>query len=85
LDKVQLQASGTGTFSWTPAINIINANTSSPTVSPATTTKYYVTLSANGCIGKDSVTVRPANDLTASISGIDQICAEDTITLTGNS
>ncbi|KAK6021012.1 PKD domain protein, partial [Ostertagia ostertagi] len=33
-DAVQLQASGTGTFSWSPNTNIINANTATPTVNP---------------------------------------------------
>src|SRR5262249_5898528 len=37
-DAVQLHAVGDGTFSWSPLTNIINANTATPTVSPATTT-----------------------------------------------
>ena len=36
-DNLQLQASGTGVFTWTPGTSIINANTSTPTVNPANT------------------------------------------------
>ena len=57
-DFLQLQASGNGNFSWTPGTNIANANTSAPTVDPATTTYYHVHLDQNGCLNDDSVRVR---------------------------
>ncbi|MEI9911768.1 MAG: hypothetical protein WDO71_20230 [Bacteroidota bacterium] len=57
-DAVQLQASGTGTFSWTPLTSILNANTAAPTVNPTTTTLYHVQLNEQGCINTDSVLVR---------------------------
>ena len=43
-DAVQLQASGTGSFSWAPLTNIINPNTGTPTVNPTSTTTYTVQL-----------------------------------------
>lgn len=87
LDSVQLSATGPGTFSWTPNTNIIFANTSGPTVFPPAATKYFVTITdANGCRSTDSVRVNPLNNLTNSITAsATNICAEDTITLTGNS
>lgn len=87
LDSVQLSATGPGTFSWSPNTNIIFANTSGPTVFPSSATKYFVTLTdANGCRSRDSVRVNPVNNLTNSITASStSICAEDTITLTGNS
>jgi gliding motility-associated-like protein len=87
LDSVQLSATGPGTFSWTPNTKIIFANTSGPTVFPTSLTKYYVTITdANGCRSVDSVRVNPVNNLTNSITAsATNICAEDTITLTGNS
>lgn len=86
LDTLQLTATGTGTFSWTPNTNIIGANTATPLVYPATPTRYVVTLSNNGCLAKDSALVTPKNDLTNSITASTNIiCEEDTLTLTGNS
>jgi gliding motility-associated-like protein len=86
LDSVTLSATGTGVFSWSPATNIINANTAVPTVFPSVPAKYFVSLTLDGCISRDSVQVRPVNDLTASITAsATNVCAEDTITLTANS
>jgi gliding motility-associated-like protein len=84
LDTLQLGASGTGSFSWTPNSFILNASTGTPLVFPPVPTKYYVTLNDNGCISKDSVTVRPLNDLVAAITGIEGICEEDTTLLSGS-
>jgi len=86
LDSLQLTGTGTGSFNWTPNTNIIGANTATPTVFPATTTKYYGTLtSVAGCKSTDSVTVHPKRDLTNDFTGPSPICEEDTITLTGTS
>ncbi len=86
LDTLLLSASGVGNFSWTPAINIINANTSTPLVYPTTPTLYHVTLNLAGCTSRDSVRVSPRNDLTTSITASSvNICEDDTLTLTGNS
>jgi gliding motility-associated-like protein len=88
LDSVQLNATtiGAGVFTWSPAIRIINANTATPTVFPASATKYYVTLNQNGCLATDSVTVKPVNDVNAAITASAiSICEDDTITLTGSS
>ncbi len=87
LDSVQLSATGTGSFAWSPSGNIIFSNTATPTVFPSGATKYFVILTdANGCKSTDSARVNPLNNLTNSITAsADNICAEDTITLTGNS
>ncbi len=85
LDSLQLTATGTGAFSWSPLTNIIGANTGTPLVFPNTQTKYIVTLNASGCISKDSLTVTPKLNLTNTITGTSPICEEDTITLNGSS
>lgn len=87
LDSLQLTGTGTGTFVWTPAVNIIGANTATPVVFPAVATRYYATLTdAFGCKSTDSVMVTPKNDLTNSISANPpNICAEDTTLLSGTS
>jgi gliding motility-associated-like protein len=76
-DAVQLQASGTGVFSWTPVTNIVNANTATPTVNPATTTWYHVQLDEQGCINTDSVRIRVVTFVTLNEMQDTIICATD--------
>ncbi len=87
-DTITLHAtsSNTGTYTWSPLINIINPNSPDPQVFPTTVTTYRVVIDAGGCTGYDSVIVRPKNDLaaTANVSA-PNICEEDTLTLTGTS
>ncbi|MBL0334782.1 MAG: gliding motility-associated C-terminal domain-containing protein [Chitinophagaceae bacterium] len=84
-ESVQLHATGTGVFSWTPLSNIINANSANPTVSPPVTTWYYVNLSDNGCANTDSVRVRVV-DAVSLVAGNDTtICQGDQVQLHANS
>ncbi|HTL81289.1 MAG TPA: nidogen-like domain-containing protein, partial [Bacteroidia bacterium] len=53
---VQLVATGGGTYSWSPATGLSNANISNPVASPTITTTYIVTIT-NGCPVDDTVTV----------------------------
>ncbi|MFT3981891.1 MAG: PKD domain-containing protein [Ferruginibacter sp.] len=86
LDSLQLTATGTGNFSWTPNTNIIGANTATPTVFPSAATQYFVTLESQGCISRDSVLLTPVNDVSNAITANPAaICEEDSLTLTGNS
>tara|TARA_B100000674_G_scaffold44090_1_gene30522 strand:+ start:40302 stop:44213 length:3912 start_codon:yes stop_codon:yes gene_type:complete len=49
-DSAQIQATGGVSYVWTPNYNIINANSSSPTVFPASDTTYFVSITnADGC------------------------------------
>ncbi len=80
-DAVLLQASGTGIFSWTPLVNISNPATATPTVSPVTTTNYYVELNESGCINRDSVLVRVVNAVSMQAMNDTTICRGDTIQL----
>lgn len=80
-DAVQLNATGTGNFSWTPPVNIVNANTGTPTVTPTSTTWYYVNLNDNGCINNDSVQVRVVNSVTLRAINDTTICQGDAIQL----
>jgi gliding motility-associated-like protein len=87
LDSLQLNASGTGAFNWTPVTNITGANTATPLVYPVVPTRYKVTLTdALGCFKSDSVLVTPKFDLTNSITASTiNICEEDTLQLSGSS
>jgi gliding motility-associated-like protein len=80
-DQLQLHAIGQGNFSWSPAINMVNANTADPIVSPATTTKYYVHLDHEGCLNSDSVIVRVVDHVTLIPMADSTICSGDTIQL----
>lgn len=84
-DSLSLQAAGSGTFSWTPLINILNPNTATPRVAPMNTTWYYVNLNNNGCINKDSVRVRVTPGVLIIPMGDTTICQGDTIQLRINS
>ena len=80
-DVVQLEAIGGGLFSWTPGTSITNANTSTPTVNPVTTTTYVVRLDDNGCLNSDSVRVRVVDHVTLTAMNDTTICQGDTIRL----
>jgi gliding motility-associated-like protein len=80
-DNLLLTAIGSGNFTWTPPVNIINANTATPTVSPITTTTYYVELEDNGCRNRDSVKVRVVSFVTLVPMNDTTICRTDTIQL----
>ncbi len=83
-DAVQLQASGTGNFSWTPLTNITGANTATPTVNPTTTTTYQVQLDEQGCINTDTVRVRVVNFVTLTGRSDTTICLTDSVQLNIN-
>jgi len=83
-DAVQLNASGSGVFSWGPNVNIVNANTPTPTVNPTTTQWYNVTLNDNGCINNDSVRVRVIRTVTLVTMNDTTICRTDPVTLSAN-
>lgn len=80
-DNVQLNAIGTGNFSWTPGTNISNAGTATPTVNPTSTTNYIVTLNDNGCVNEDSVRVRVVDFVTLKAMPDTVICATDSVQL----
>ena len=80
-DALTLQASGTGNFSWTPTVNMVNANTPTPTVNPTTTTTYQVQLNEQGCINTDTVQVRVVTFVTISSMNDTTICRTDSVKL----
>ena len=84
-DALQLQASGTGNFSWSPVATITNANTKNPSVFPANTTTYYIDLETEGCKNRDSVSVRVVDHVNLQVMNDTIICSGDTIRLRINS
>ena len=80
-DVLMLNATGSGNFNWSPPVNIINANTATPIVSPLTTITYYVDLVDQGCSNRDSVKVRVVDHVTLQAMADTTICSSDTIQL----
>ncbi len=69
-------------YTWTPAINVINAGTSNPIVHPQSTTTYYVNVNdENGCVNNDSVLVRVTDHVTLDMGRDTVICLTDTAQL----
>jgi gliding motility-associated-like protein len=80
-DQLELKATGRGIYSWSPAGQMINANAPNPLVSPLKTTTYYVDLDQDGCIGRDSVTVRVTNSVTLTVMKDSTVCTGDPVRL----
>jgi gliding motility-associated-like protein len=80
-DQVQLNASGQGIFSWSPGVSIIGGNTTTPTVSPTSTTTYYVDLNDDGCLNRDSVLINVVDHVSLQPMPDTTICKGDAITL----
>ncbi len=82
IDTLALYAAGTGTFTWTPAYNIINLTSSDPVVFPKQTTTYSVSvIDPGGCVNKDSVKVNVLNSITVNAGADTSICRTDSVTL----
>ncbi len=82
IDTLQLNASGNGSISWTPAYNINNTSSFSPLVSPKVPTKYYATLNeSRGCLATDSVFVDVVSQVSLSLIPDTTVCLTDTVQL----
>ena len=80
-DAVQLHAAGNGVFKWSPEIEMIDAETAHPTVSPTSNITYHVELNDDGCMNKDSVRVRVTDHVNLRAMNDTTICQGDTIQL----
>jgi gliding motility-associated-like protein len=74
--SVNLLASGAQSYAWTPAAGLSNTTISSPTASPAQTTRYRVRFTeSTGCVGEDSVLVTVNAIPVLNASADTEICA----------
>ncbi|MFY8090195.1 MAG: PKD domain-containing protein [Chitinophagaceae bacterium] len=82
IDTLPLRSNtGPGIISWTPNYNIQSTTINNPFVFPKDTTVYKITVTENGCVNTDSITVNVLDFITVD-AGVDTtICATDTITL----
>ena len=82
VDTLQINATGAGSFLWSPNYNISNVNIPDPLVSPDVTTIYYVTITdAFGCVGGDSVKINVVDFVTQFAPPDTTICKADAVTL----
>ncbi|MCB0396653.1 MAG: choice-of-anchor L domain-containing protein [Flavobacteriales bacterium] len=76
-NSAQLNATGTGTFVWSPGTGLSCTACQNPVATPTVTTTYMVTLTdANGCTVTDSVTVAVSCGPILTATG-DEFCEED--------
>jgi gliding motility-associated-like protein len=74
-DSVQIQASGPGTYSWTPAATLSNPNIANPLASPVVSTVYTLTLTDDqACSRSDSMLVTVVQPVNAGTNGSTSIC-----------
>ena len=81
-----LQGSGSGTYSWSPALGLNNPNIQNPTATPAVTTTYTLTGNLVGvCNNTDQVTVTVVPDYALNMNPANAtICANEIIQLNAN-
>ena len=80
LDELQLNAQGTGTFFWTPNLNISNQNIRNPIVKPGIDTRYTVKLTQSpGCENTASVLVKLITTVALDIGADTSICLGDSL------
>ncbi|RYY97286.1 MAG: T9SS type A sorting domain-containing protein [Chitinophagaceae bacterium] len=83
--STQLYASGAATYSWSPATGLSATTGSSVTASPASTTTYTVTGSANGCSSTQTVLVTVTATVTPTINVTYTGCPTSTIVFNATS
>ncbi len=82
IDTLRLQATGTGTFTWSPGYNIDNVNTSNPLVSPDVPTRYRLHLQDMfGCFRDDSVFIDVKPDVTVHAGNDTSLCRSESVLL----
>jgi hypothetical protein len=85
--SIMLNASGGGTYTWSPSTDLSATNIANPVASPTVTTVYTVTVVSNGCTDNDDVTVTVNSSATASVSitsDVDSVCAGEPVIFTAN-
>ena len=66
--SVQLNATGGGTYVWTPALGLNNANIANPVATPSVTTRYILTVTNGSCTSIDTIIVNVALPTSPSVT-----------------
>lgn len=82
-NSIQLEAFGGSNYSWHSTSDMFNPSSQTPTVTPSSTTTYFVDITTvNGCLKLDSVTITVINNIPVPTLPNDTlICIGDTIAL----
>jgi gliding motility-associated-like protein len=73
-----LNASGGGTYAWSPATGLSSSTSANPVASPSATTTYTLTVtSAAGCISGDVVTVSVNSNPSLGLSSQNAVCGNN--------
>lgn len=84
-DSIQLNSSGGGSYSWSPAIGLSNASIASPYAKPTTSTLYRVqVVSDKGCINRDSINITVAQPIKVSLPTAVSVCLGTATQLTAS-
>jgi gliding motility-associated-like protein len=78
-----LRGNGDGTYSWSPAHSVSNANSATTIASPRDTTNYILTVSNGQCKGYDTASVFVWKKPTANAGPDQKIYEGDTVQLSG--
>lgn len=82
---VSLSASGALSYSWSPALFLSNPNIANPVFSGNASTTYFLTgTGANGCQGKDTVSVNVSNSASLVKPPNKSFCSKESVQLDGN-
>jgi len=82
---VQLQGSGTGNFSWSPAAYLDNASSATPQATPPSTTLFTLTVTDGfGCQNTDAMTVDVNDDPQVDAGSDLTICVGETVQIGGS-
>lgn len=75
--QLNAQATGTGTFVWTPTTGLSNPNIANPTVLVTAQQMYYVQYTdVSGCVSIDSVLLTPGTLASATITTTEPACGQ---------
>lgn len=83
--KIQLNASGGTTYTWSPGNTLSDSTIANPLANPAVTTTYTVVgINSNGCQNKDSVTITTLSVPIVDAGKDTAICDMSTVQLKGS-
>jgi hypothetical protein len=82
-DSIQLNATGTSNYFWSPSLAISNVNISNPFVKPTDTINYVVRGTTGSCVAYDTVQIN-TKPILAQAGADSSICFGDSIRLNGS-
>ncbi|PTQ93191.1 gliding motility-associated-like protein [Mucilaginibacter yixingensis] len=82
-DQTTLSATGGGSYSWSPATGLSNANVANPVATPAQTTTYTVTVTNGSCSNTASATINVIPKPTVDAGADKKITQGQSVTLDG--